>query len=322
MNRPLALILASGLCFFAFPTFAQNRTKTIAFILRGEGPFEKGIKFGAEETAAKLKETNKDISLRTEWIYAPDIQQQFTASEELADKKVDAIAIRPLEIIALAPAIERAIEKERIEVVLIDTNEEDARQIRYLAIAGMNDEARGKKVMTELASGLAQKQLNTSVAIFGGEPARKQFALRVEGAKKEADRLKVNVEGVFYGSADDALEVVHNAWLQKQTICGWAMVAGWEVFRHNNTFAWSPQKVFVVAYDDFIDDELAYVREGWLGVLLVDDVRQWGITTVNVIYQKLVNGKEPERRFLEVPPITVTRGNADDFAEKWHRWTR
>ncbi len=86
----------------------------------------------------------------------------------------------------------------------------------------------------------------------------------------------------------------------------------------------SPKSVFVVAYDDFIEDELAYVQKDFIQVLLVEDVHQWGVKAVDVLYEKIVRGKAPgvEERFIQIEPNNVTHQSMEDFTRDWYSWVK
>lgn len=302
----------------------ETQTKRIAFITDlPENLADKVMMAGANEEAERLnKESGKPL-ISVEWLRARDLPEMASMIDALAAAHVDGIAVRTREIRPLAPAINSADER-MIYVAIIDRDTGETKDIKCLVVITTENKTRGKLVMRELIHALGSEPQCTTMEIFGGDPS--QMRDRVTGAIEEASahniELKDGRDVVWCTHSENALDIVKTAWQNRPEICAWAMVSGWQIFSQKNAFYWAPQNMFFVAYDDFIDDELEYVRSGRVKVLFVDDFHKWGIQAVDSIYEAILSGKKPAKRFIEIQPTKVTLETIGRFADDWHRWAR
>jgi ribose transport system substrate-binding protein len=77
--------------------------------------------------------------------------------------------------------------------------------------------------------------------------------------------------------------------------------------------------VKVVAVDA-LPAELGYLRDGHVQVLLAQQVYEWGTTSVDLLYAKAAENKNPPASFVKADLIPVTKENVDEFAKNWDKW--
>src|ERR1700747_829317 len=118
----LVLILVTGSFFFGIPGLAQNRPKTISFLVNTrDDPTNKALKSGAEEELAKLN--SRERPLQIDWHEATDAPNEVALLQALAAKKPDAIAVRPINLAPVAAALNPAV-AENVQVIIVDGNAE------------------------------------------------------------------------------------------------------------------------------------------------------------------------------------------------------
>ena len=101
-------------------------------------------------------------------------------------------------------------------------------------------------------------------------------------------------------------------------ITGWAMIGGWPLFT-DNALKFAPDTVKVVAVDA-LPAQLGYLGSGHVQVLLAQQVYEWGTKSVDMLYDKVAENKNPPSSFVKGDLIPVTKDNVDAFAENWKKW--
>jgi len=329
MRTPIEAILATTFCLFAAVFSGDGSTKRIAVLVPTDESFDRVLKSGIRQELNKKNQERSEVNLEAIWL--PPTSNTGRQIGEVADlikrQKIDAIALHPASLDAMN-GVSTLAAQQHIEVAVIGPDRSAAASPRCLAVIGMDNVARGRRVMHELITGLEALSLDrSSIAIFGGDPAYDDLRKRVDGAMQEAQAEKITLDrakDVVYGQEIGAIDQIRNTWYARPNLSGWAMVSGWEIFSQKGAFNWAPKSVFVVVYDDFIDNELEYVSKEFIQVLLVDDWHAWGAKALDVIYDKIVDGTTPETQegFIEIGPQKVTSNNKEEFARDWHRWAQ
>jgi ABC-type sugar transport system substrate-binding protein len=52
----------------------------------------------------------------------------------------------------------------------------------------------------------------------------------------------------------------------------------------------------------------------------VKEVYEWGTTSVDLLYAKAAENKNPPASFVKGQLIPVTKDNVDDYAKNWDKW--
>jgi ribose transport system substrate-binding protein len=214
----------------------------------------------------------------------------------------------------LTDAINNAVDKG-VPVVCFDS---DAPKSKRLANFGTDDIDCGQKTMSELAKEMGGKGV---VAILAGNQNAPNLQKRVQGAREEAKKYPdIKILDAYYHkeTPQDAAAKVEQVMQAHPEITGWAMIGGWPLFT-DNALKFAPGTVKVVAVDA-LPAELGYLRSGHVQVLLAQQVYEWGTKSVDMLYDKVAEGKDPPSSFVKGELIPVTKDNVDEFAENWKKW--
>ena len=101
-------------------------------------------------------------------------------------------------------------------------------------------------------------------------------------------------------------------------INGWAMIGGWPLFTRD-ALKWEPGTVKVVSVDA-LPPQLGYLKDGHVQLLLAQDCYGWGYKSVQILLDKVVKGKSPDKPMVIDPLTPVTKETADEFGKKWDKW--
>jgi len=186
------------------------------------------------------------------------------------------------------------------------------------------------------------------VAILAGNESAPNLQLRVKAAREELAKHPNmqelnNGNGVFYHqeTPEKAVEAVNAAMTANPgKIDGWAFIGGWPLFTVN-ALNWPPGTVKVVSCDA-LPKQLDYLRDGHVQMLVAQDCYGWGHKTVEILVDKILNGKDPDGvdpTTGKIPnPLTLVtkdkpdpslptepgtqRMSVDDFSGYWDKWLK
>jgi ribose transport system substrate-binding protein len=272
---------------------------------------------GAQDAAKELgPKYNADIDVEVRTPNDEDATKQAEGVEALAREGADGIAMSCSEANTVTPSIDKAVDKGT-QVVCFDS---DAPASKRFAYYGADDKACGARTADELAKVMGEKG---TVAILAGNQSAPNLQNRVNGAKEafaKYPNIKLNDPGVFYHveTPEKAAEAVQNAQNANPGIGGWAMIGGWPLFTAD-ALKWPPGTVKVVSVDA-LPAELNYLRDGHVQLLLAQDCYGWGYKTVEMLLEKIVNGKTPPDTRVVDPLTVVTKDNVDAYAKNWDKW--
>lgn len=274
-----------------------------------------GAKDAAKELAARY---NADVSIDWRTPTSEDAAKQVEAIEALTRAGVDAILVSCTDAATLTPAIDAAAGRG-IPVMCFDS---DAPASKRMAYYGSDNRQIGSRIVAELAREMGEKG---TVAILGGNQSATNLAERVAAAKAEVAKFP-NLKlleaggGAFYHeeTPEKAAEAVATATNANPQIEGWAFIGGWPLFT-TNALRWEPGKIKVVSCDA-LPAQLDYLRTGHVQTLFAQDCYGWGYKGVEVLLEKVVNGKDPAEAIMTDPLTVVTRENVDAYARNWDKW--
>ncbi|MBV8969785.1 MAG: substrate-binding domain-containing protein [Verrucomicrobia bacterium] len=316
MNRKTPLVLTSLLGFVAATTFAADKTYTFGIVAKSNNnPVFQAAKTGAEDEAKKLSE-EKGVKINIDWRTPDeeDPQKQVQAIEQLINSGASGIAVSCSDANKLTDAINAAVAKG-IPVTCFDS---DAPKSKRMANFGTDDIDCGQKVMAQLAKEMNGKGV---VAILAGNQNAPNLQKRVQGAKEEAKKYPdIKIIDTYYHkeTPQDAAAKVEQVMQAHPEITGWAMIGGWPLFT-DNALKFAPGTVKVVAVDA-LPAELGYLRDGHVQVLLGQQVYEWGTKSVDMLYDKVAENKNPPSTFVKGELIPVTKDNVDEYAKNWDKW--
>ncbi|MBV9106022.1 MAG: substrate-binding domain-containing protein [Verrucomicrobia bacterium] len=316
MIRKISLTVASLLGLAAVTGFAAEKTYTFGIVAKSNNnPVFQAAKTGAEDEAAKLSK-EKGATIKIDWRTPneEDPQKQADALEQLVNAGASGIAVSCSDANKLTDAIDKAVDNG-VPVVCFDS---DAPKSKRLADFGTDDIDCGKKTMSELAKVMDDKGV---VAILAGNQNAPNLQKRVEGVREEAKKHpNIKILDAFYHkeTPQDAAAKVEQVMQAHPEITGWAMIGGWPLFT-DNALKFPPGSVKVVAVDA-LPAQLGYLKSGHVQVLLAQQVYEWGTKSVDMLYDKVADNKNPPSTFVKGELIPVTKENVDEYAENWKKW--
>jgi ribose transport system substrate-binding protein len=316
MMRKIGLTVTSLLGLAAATGFAAEKTLVLGFVAKSNNnPVFQAAKTGAEDEAAKLSK-EKGVNIKIDWRTPneEDPQKQADAVEQLVNAGASGIAASASDANKLTDAVNKAVDNG-VPVVMFDS---DAPKSKRLAVFGTDDIDCGHKVMSELAKEMNSKGV---VAILAGNQNAPNLQKRVQGVKEIAKNYPdIKILDAFYHkeTPQDAAAKVEQVMQAHPEITGWAMVGGWPLFT-DNAIKWQPGTVKVVAVDA-LPAELGYVKSGHVQVLLAQQVYEWGSKSVDMLYDKVVENKNPPATFVKGDLIPVTKDNVEEFGKNWEKW--
>jgi ribose transport system substrate-binding protein len=324
---------------------ADKRTIRIGMVAKSEAnDVFQAAHTGALDAAKELGEKD-GVDIQIDWRTPPtdDAAKQADAINSLANDNVDGITVSCSEARMLNSAINDAVDKG-VTVVCFDS---DAPKSKRLCDYGTDDTQLGHLLMSEMARIMGEKG---TIAILAGRQTAPNLQLRVKAVREELAKypnmheLNGDGNGVFYheetpGAAAQEVSSVMAA--NEGKIDGWVFVGGWPLFT-DNALQWKPPGSIKVVSCDALPKQLEYIRNGYVQELVSQDCYGWGHRTVEILVDKILNGKDPEGMnptthtipnpltivTLEKPDASlpsepnVQRMAVDDFAGYWDKWLK
>ncbi|MFT3788969.1 MAG: substrate-binding domain-containing protein [Tepidisphaeraceae bacterium] len=274
---------------------------------------------GAKEAARTLGEKyNAEVTIDWRTPTDEDAQKQVENIEALTRAGVDGIIVSCSDAGPLTPAIDDAVNRG----TPVMTFDSDAPNSKRFAYYGTDDAACGQIITAKLIKAMGDKG---TIAILAGNQAAPNLQARVIAAKEEIAKhpnvkLLESSGGVFYHeeTPEKAAEAVTTATNTNPDINGWAFVGGWPLFT-TDALKWPAGQIKVVSCDA-LPAQLSYLKDGHVDALIAQDCYGWGAKSVEVMLEKVVNGKSPENPRLIDPLTEVTKENAEEYGKKWEKW--
>jgi ribose transport system substrate-binding protein len=316
MIKKVTLTVTSLVGLLAATSFAAEKTYVFGIVAKSNNnPVFQAAKTGAEDEAKKLSQEH-GVNIKIDWRTPneEDPQKQVQAIEQLVNAGASGIAVSCSDANKLTDAINTAVDKG-VPVVCFDS---DAPKSKRLADFGTDDIDCGHKVMEQLAKEMGGKGV---VAILAGNQNAPNLQKRVQGVKEVAKNYPdIKILDTFYHkeTPQDAAAEVEQVMQAHPEVTGWAMVGGWPLFT-DNALKFAPGTVKVVAVDA-LPAELGYLRDGHVQVLLAQQVYEWGTKSVDMLYDKAADHKNPPSSFVKGDLIPITKDNVDEFAKNWEKW--
>lgn len=321
-----SLAAAAALCFGACSKKTESASATdtgkrkivIGFVGKSlTNDVFQAAQSGANDAAKELgAKYNADIEVEIRTPNDEDPTKQAEAVEALTRRGVAGIAVSCSEANTLTPSIDKAVSKG-VEVICFDSDAPNSRRFAYY---GTDDASCGAVIMNELARAMGEKG---TVAILAGNQSAPNLQKRVVGAKEALAKypdMKLNQPGVFYHveTPEKAAEAMQSAQNANPDIKGWALIGGWPLFTAD-ALKWPAGSIQVVSCDA-LPAQLNYVRDGKVDALYAQDCYGWGYKSVDMLLDKIVNGKSPNPAIVIDPLTKITGENVDAFGKNWEKW--
>jgi len=292
---------------------------TFALVAKSQGnPVFQAARTGAEDAAAEIG-GRLGVKINVLWRTPneEDAQKQAEMIEALGLQGIDGLSVSCSNSDTLTPAINDAVDKG-IAVMCFDS---DAPASKRFCFHGTDDITCGHTIMGELIKVLGPGK--HVVAIPGGNQNAFNLQNRIKGAQDEALKYpEIKVLGVYYSkeTPQDCAAKVDEVQTAHPEIDGWAMIGAWCLFT-DALMKWEPGKAKIVAMDA-LPPQLPYLRAGIVQKLYAQQTYGWGHRSIEILADKVINGKDPAQVMDYAPLVPVTTDNVDQFEQNWKKWLR
>lgn len=265
---------------------------------------------GAQAGAADLGKGKIEVQR-----FAPvksDAVEQAQIIESLIERKVDGIAISVNDADALQPSIDKAVDAG-IPVVTFDS---DAPKSKRLSCYSTNNGSSGKTMGENLVKYMGTKG---KIAILMGTPGAPNLEERKKGLLsylKDYPDIAVVATEFCYDDVNKGVTVMEAVMQAHPDLKGWVLAGSWAIFTPapGPFAAKKPGDLTVIAFDA-LPEELEYLRQGYVQVLLGQKLWGWGYESVRAL-MAITEGKQPEM-VIDSGLDIVTKENVEEYARKW-----
>jgi ribose transport system substrate-binding protein len=299
------------------PAAAQTKKSyVIGLVAKSQGnPVFQAARVGALDAAKELG-AKYGVTIQIDWRTPneEDAQKQAEAIEQLVLAGADGIAVSCSDANKLTDAINAAVANG----VPVATFDSDAPASKRFVTYGTDDFSCGQQVMDELAKEMGGKGV---VAILGGNQNAPNLQKRIAGVREAAKKYPgITILDAFYHkeTPQDAAAKVEQVMQAHPEVGGWAMIGAWPLFT-DNAIKWKPGTVKCVAVDA-LPAELQYLRDGYVQILLAQQVYEWGHHSTELLMNKILLKQNPPAVKDVSPLVPVTKANVEEFAKNWQKW--
>ena len=248
---------------------------------------------------------------------ASDIAEQARVMEDMIAQGVDAIGVSCNDPDGCIDPINTAIEAG-IEVMTWDSDAPDSDRFTYLGVSNY-DGGRAAADLLVRAMGTEGK-----VAMLTGVPGALNLEERMRGFQDEIAEKYPDIEIVTtvagYDDINQSVQVVEEAMQANPDLNGWFFVGLWPLFAERGSMplweAASESGQLTNIVFDTLPIELEYMQEGLVHGLVGQKYWGWGYDTVQMIYDKMVEGAEYDD-WTDSGMDIVTPKNVDAMIEAW-----
>ncbi|HAV24017.1 MAG TPA: ABC transporter substrate-binding protein [Bacteroidetes bacterium] len=290
----------------------SNQQKKLVFAVVPkllDNPVFNVAKAGAEDAAKEFG----DVEIYWTAPVTSDAAQQASIIESLIERKVDGIALSVNDPDALKSVIDKAVDAG-IPVVTFDS---DAPHSKRLSFYGTNSFEAGMTMADLLIERMGKKG---KIAIQTGTPGALNLEERIQGVKehlKAFPEISVATTQACYDDINKAVSQVEAVHQAHRDLNGWVMVGGWATFTPPpGPFAdVKPGSVTVIAFDA-LQEQLDYVRQGYVQVLVAQKLWGWGYHSVSMLHG-IIKEKKKYPDIIDSGVDIVTKDNVEEYAAKW-----
>lgn len=279
--------------------------------------------FGLGEVGAQTRadELNEEGGCRVEVLIAAPMntvaEEQADLLNEIVDMgEFDAIAVSCIAPDACLEPINRAVEAG-IAVMTWDSDSPDSDRFTYY---GTNNYEGGRAAADLLIRAMGE---SGEVALLSGVEESQNLGERIQGFTDAlADYPDIEVIDILYCDDDPvrAITLVNDFMEEHPEVDGWFFVGLWPLTVGQGAMpAWETASaagdLFTVAFDT-LPLELELMRDGYLHGLVGQKYWDWGYTSVQIVYDYVVNGATFES-FTDTGMDIVTMNNVEAMIAAW-----
>jgi len=269
---------------------------------------------GAEKKAAELTAKGP---YTVEIIYAApvaaDSAEQVQVMEDVISQGAEAIAVSCNLADPCIEPINKAVDAG-IPVMTWDADSPSSKRFTYLGV----DNYEGGKLAGELMKEFLPD--GGDVALLGGVPGSANIEERLNGFKDAIKGSNINVVDTVFANDDvpTGVNVVEEITQKYPDLDGWFFSAAANLFASEGSMPlWEAKaKDMVVVSFDTIPQFLTWVKGGYIKVEIGQKYYGWGYDAVQMIYDKMVDGKTFES-FTNSGMDIVSIKNVDAMQNMW-----
>ena len=311
MRRFVVAVIVLSFVFSGCTKKQEEKKTTFAFVpkLLDNPVFQlawQGAQAGATELGKGKIEVQRFAPVKS------DAVEQAQIIESLIERKVDGIAISVNDADALQPSIDKDIDAG-IPVVTFDSDAPKSKRISYY---GSNNSGSGRMMGENLVKYMGKKG---RIAILMGTPGAPNLEERKNGLLeylKNYPDIKVVATEFCYDDVNKGVSAMEAVMQAHPDLTGWVLPGSWAIFTPapGPFAAKRPGDLTVVAFDA-LPEELEYVRQGYVQVLLGQKLWGWGYESVRSLIA-IKEGKAPQK-VIDSGLDVVTKENVEEYAQKW-----
>jgi ribose transport system substrate-binding protein len=241
-----------------------------------------------------------------------DAVEQSQIIESLIEKKVDGIAVSVNDADALTESINKAVDAG-IPVVTFDSDAPRSKRIAYYGTAN----APSGRIMADYLV----KRMGTSgkIGILMGTPGAPNLEERKSGildVLMAYPEIKVVATEYCYDDVNKGVSVMEAAMEAHPDLKGWVLPGAWALFTPPpGPFGSKKPGELTVISIDALPEELEYVRQGYVQVLLGQKLWGWGYESIRML-KDIKQGKKVGG-VIDSGVDVVTKENVEEYAQKW-----
>jgi ribose transport system substrate-binding protein len=274
---------------------------------------------GKEGAMLKAKELSEKGPIKVEVLYTAsvnsDAAEQSRVVEDVIAKGVDGIGISCNDPTALEDPIKKAL-AAGVSVMCWDSDSPKSGRFTYL---GVDNYEGGKAAADLLIRAMGKKG---KVALLTGVPGAFNLEERIRGFKDGIQGTDIQIVKTVACNDDinQGVQVVEETMQAVPDLNGWFFVGLWPLFAKKGSMPlWEKAalsgKCKTVSFDT-LPVELDLLKEGYLVGLVGQKYWGWGYDTVQMIYDKIMNGKTYDS-FTNSGMDLVTKKNVDAMKQMW-----
>lgn len=242
-----------------------------------------------------------------------DAVEQAQIIESLIEKKVDGIAISVNDADALTESINRAVDAG-IPVVCFDSDAPRSKRFAYYGTANFPS---GNQMAEHFVKRMGTRG---NIAILMGTPGAPNLEERRQGILeylKSYPDITVGATEYCYDDVNKGISGMEAAMQAHPDLKGWILPGAWALFTPPpGPFAAKKPGDLTVVSIDALPEQLDYVRQGYVQVLLGQKLWGWGYESIRLL-KEYREGKMPAQQVIDSGLDVVTKENVEEYAQKW-----
>jgi len=277
-----------------------------------EDPLWYQVKAGARTIAHEIRE----VEMETQWVVPKswDTTDQITVMEQLIAKKVDGIALAPVDPDTLSKVIDKAVDSG-IPVVTFNT---DAPESRRMCFVGQDSLTAGRVVGALMGEFLNREG---KVAIITGFRRTLGHRQRLQGFKEQIQKYFPNIEIIGIYENHDKPKEAYSIGQKVLKSCpdlggiyitaGGPFGAGYAV-----RDAGKGGMVKLICFD-LLKETVQLIREGIVQASIQQDPFFQGYESVRILHNYLLINRKPSEEFVFTNLTIACQGNIEMLARQY-----